>query len=271
MAKRTTDEAGSPTVDATRLAELLAVLAVVIYGLGWHFLNRFYGEFSVNPEEAGASWQWVIARTAVITLPPIVALAAAGAGTAALASLESRWTPWIGGAIGLVVILDLAALYLEFGVVISGMPLSGTLFVAGTFAAGALWVRYRRRRDLTRQVWVIAACVSLIGLLMLTNELAATFAARVRSQDTLFSFSPYPGGPAVLQVPQLRVDESTSPLHGRCVMFLGTSDGIDLLYVPRDGPKSDELWRVPAGTVTLVRFESGSCSVPGGYTNDEPR
>ena len=51
------------------VAALLGLLALVLYAIGWSFLDRFYARFGIEPEEAGKSWTWTVARAAVVVIP----------------------------------------------------------------------------------------------------------------------------------------------------------------------------------------------------------
>jgi hypothetical protein len=56
---------------------VLGLAGAVMYGLGWIFVARFYGEVGVSPEEVGVDWLWVLVRVGIAALLVAIVVALA--------------------------------------------------------------------------------------------------------------------------------------------------------------------------------------------------
>jgi MFS family permease len=251
---------------------LLGLLALALYAVGWSFLAEFYGAFSVEPEEAGRDWQWIVARGVIVALLPLALVGCGGAllGAAPTVAAWLRRRPpvdrWLG-ALGAAVV-GLAAAYAVVGITVSvGTSRAGwgnALLIGVGLAAGGYAAVTPR--------WVLlalAAAAAVIGLLGTSGSLAATYADRVKASEEL-SFKPFVLLPTVLEVPQVRVYAPQQPLlHNSCVGLLGVGPRSVLLFAqvpntPLRNP-ADEVWRLAPGAVQLVFFTNGTCEPAVGY------
>jgi hypothetical protein len=258
-------------------AALLGLLALVLYAIGWSFLDRFYAKFGVEPEEAGKSWTWTIARAAVVVIPPLALIATGGAivgsGSRGVAWVESRtsradrWLTWLAAAVVLVA-AGLTALVVVLGIGTSAagwavaLLLTLGLIGVGYAAASSRWA-----------LLVLAGAATIAGLLQTSRAMADGFAAAV-VRDGKFSFQPFDIGPVAFDIPEVRVYVPNHPLHNSCVALLGVGPEVVILYVdvPDDNIHNytNEVWRLPAGDVQLAYFHpSGLCQRPVGYVFDQ--
>lgn len=250
---------------------LLALAALVLYAIGWSFLGRFYGEFGVEPEEVGRSWDWIVARTAVVVVPPLGAVVAGGAavgGRTTLVAWITRPGDAVEGAARVVVsamaftVVGFAGLLLT-ALLVAGIVSEALLLVLGLFVLG--FAVTTNRPGLA----IVAAVAAVGGLLLTSRVIAEEDAALVRAGESV-SFRPLDVGPTVLEVPQVRVVAPGHVLDGSCVALLGVgADATAVLHAAVPGAPADEVWRLSLGEVDLVRFGNGVCDPIAGYDVDD--
>jgi hypothetical protein len=70
------DQARSPIIVANgknrvRIWEawtaISGAVGLLLYLFGWVFVDRFYGEFGVDPEDVGVGFAWLVSRVAITT------------------------------------------------------------------------------------------------------------------------------------------------------------------------------------------------------------
>ena len=241
------------------------------------FLDRFYARFGIEPEEAGKSWTWTVARAAVVVIPPLALIAIGGAivgsgsrGVTWVTSRTTRADRWLSGLAAAVVLAaaGFVALLVAVGIGVSA-PGWG---VALLLTLGLIGVGYAAARS-RWALLVLAGAATVAGLLQTSRSLADDFSSGV-VRDGRFSFQPFDIGPVLLDIPEVRVYAPGSPLHNSCVALLGVGPEVVILYVdvPDDNIHNytNEVWRLPHGDVQLVYFHpSGLCRAPVGYDFDE--
>jgi hypothetical protein len=114
------------------VVQLLGLAAGVLYGLGWIFVARFFGEPGVSPEEVGVDWLWVLVRVGIAAVLVATVLALA---TLAVRFLGVRVSDQGGVAVSgwpaILVLAPIGWLLAKSGLGSAGVWVSLVLFVIG--------------------------------------------------------------------------------------------------------------------------------------------
>lgn len=256
------DERNAPSADRGqapfKLRELLPFLVpaltaigLALYGALAFGYSRFYGEFGVSPDEVGLGYVQALSRSAgAVFLFFAIGFAYVAIGVVQLRivyrslvraadradavgraeALRDEGAPQRGGA--------------SSNSDGSSRPRELLLYLASTLAAVALVVvvvvfatAAKNRADQVRQGQAVGPVKFLVGSVLLD----------LRAQPATILWTG-------------RTSPATSVLKGgRCLMYLGQSDGTTVLYDPLAG----ETLRVPSAAVLVEARVSGSCPVSG--------
>ncbi|MDQ3936099.1 MAG: hypothetical protein M3340_15865 [Actinomycetota bacterium] len=246
-----TDQATPATALTTLkdVAGLAGVLSVLLYGFGWLFAARFYGEFQVQPEEAGVTANWLIPRTVVAALP-VTLVIFAGYRLTERGRRRSRRRGLVHGAIFMSAVLAAWILWaVAENDVYSAISVVGLAIVE---VGGALLAVSWSALESFRGARLACCAVIVTTAALIPLPLAADLADNVRNglavETTTLPGVPIANTPRVLAVQR---DDRVAPFgRVRCAALLGNANGIYILAVAT--PKEPAVvWRVPANTLLL--------------------
>jgi hypothetical protein len=251
----TSESASAPSGSAAlttvkEIAGLAGLVSVLLYGFGWLFASRFYGEFGVQPEEAGVTAEWLIPRIVTAALPTTLVILV-GYRVTELGRARSTRRAVIYAAtfmcgVGALWVRFLAEKDDSFYSVPSILGLAVVEVGGALLAVSWTWV------GKIRGLRAVCCAVIAVTTAVLPVRLAADLSDSVRESNAI-TWRFFPGVPIVNAPPVTVLKRDASLLEpevGPCAILLGSTSGTYILSVPM-ADESTVVWRVPANTVAL--------------------
>jgi hypothetical protein len=241
---------------------VFGVLGVILYAFGRFASDRFYGTLQVTPEEVGLSFVSLILPAILVAGLLTLLILTVAKSLTIVNRLEVRLSSWVSSkgrprtAERLTHVAE-AVLTLGFYAIAVAIGIATRSLFWGAIAlivlyAGLSFADFNEPRR-HRPLWIgVGTTLALLALLVMAWVSAYSLAARVKAGKEV-------SVNVAIQIPGLRahrvyvqpVDKLPNGLKDRCMLRLGSSDGVVVLY----DYQNDVVWRVTSEAVVL----KGSC------------